>query len=229
MRDPNSLYPGQKLRIANRLPNPVKNKKKNQLNTKRPEDRIIIGNTSPGNQKVIESDEVVLNDNLKVISSTKTNGSLNKNRPAFMPVSFSAKNQQKIGTISVDFDETLSHYAEWALMSVGELKKINKLKGKDKITFHDKLRVSFKNTGADKFEEKRQEYHKAIQEDFFNNYEIRKLAKRVVEKGDTLWEICNEIYTIPLWLLSSYNADKDMRSLTVGESIVIPVISPKTG
>ena len=146
-----------------------------------------------------------------------------------MPVSFSAQNRQKIGTIRVDFDETLSHYAEWALMSVGELKKINKIKGKDEITFHDKLRVSFKNIGPDKFEEKRQEYHKAIQEDFFNNYEIRKLAKRNIEKGDTLWEICNEIYTIPLWLLSSYNADKDMRSLTVGESIVIPVISPKIG
>ena len=229
MRDPNSLYPGQKLRIANRLPNPVKIEKKSQLNTKRPEDRKIIGNTSPGNQKGIKSEEVVLNDNLKVINSTKTNGSLNKNRPAFMPVSFLAKNQQKIGTISVDFDETLSHYAEWALMSVAELKKINKIKGKAEITFHDKIRVSFKKTGADKFEEKRQEYHKAIQEDFFNNYEIRKLDKRSVEKGDTLWEICNEIYTIPLWLLSSYNADKDMRSLTVGESIIIPIISPKTG
>ena len=230
IRDPNSLYPGQKLRIANKFPTPVKTKKKNKINsTKPPEDRILIGNASPGNQKGIEIDKVVVNKNLKVIGNTKTNGSLNKNRPAFMPVSFSAQNRQKIGTIRVDFDETLSHYAEWALMSVGELKKINKIKGKDEITFHDKLRVSFKNIGPDKFEEKRQEYHKAIQEDFFNNYEIRKLAKRNVEKGDTLWEICNEIYTIPLWLLSSYNADKDMRSLTVGESIVIPVISPKIG
>ena len=231
MRDPNSLYPGQKLRIANRLPIPVKIKKKNKINsTKLPEDRILIANASPTVQKGIEIDEADLNENMKVVGSTKTNGSLNKNRPAFMPVSFSAQNHQKIGTIRVDFDETLSHYAEWALMTVGELKKINKIRGKDEITFHDKLRVSFKNTGPDKFEEKRQEYHKAIQEDFFNNYEIRKLAKRNVEKGDTLWEICNEIYnTIPLWLLSSYNADKDMRSLTVGESIVIPVISPKTG
>jgi len=230
IRDPNSLYPGQKLRVANKFSIPVKTKKKNKINsTKLPEDRILIGNASPGNQKGIEIDKVVVNKNLKVIGNTKTNGSLNKNRPAFMPVSFSAQNRQKIGTIRVDFDETLSHYAEWALMSVGELKKINKIKGKDEITFHDKLRVSFKNIGPDKFEEKRQEYHKAIQEDFFNNYEIRKLAKRNVEKGDTLWEICNEIYTIPLWLLSSYNADKDMRSLTVGESIVIPVISPKTG
>ena len=231
MRDPNSLHPGQKLRIANKLPIPVQTEKKNKINsTKLRKDPILIGNASLGDKKEVEIAEAGLNENLKVIENTKTNGSLNKNRPAFMPVAFSTQNQQKIGTIRVDFDETLSHYAEWALMSVGELKKINKLKGKDEITFHDKLRVSFKNTGADKFEEKRQEYHKAIQEDFFNNYEIRNLTKRNVEKGDTLWEICHGIKnTIPLWLLSSYNSDKDMRSLIVGESIVIPVISPKTG
>ena len=231
MRDPNSLHPGQKLRIANKLPIPVQPEKKNKINsTKLGKDPILIGNASLGDKKEVEIAEAGLNENLKVIENNKINGSLNKNRPAFMPVAFSTQNQQKIGTIRVDFDETLSHYAEWALMSVGELKKINKLKGKDEITFHDKLRVSFKNTDADKFEDKRQEYHKAIQEDFFNNYEIRNLTKRNVEKGDTLWEICNEIYnTIPLWLLSSYNSDKDMRSLIVGESIVIPVISPKTG
>ena len=231
MRDPNSLHPGQKLRIANKLSTPVQTEKKYKINsTKLGKDPILIGNASFADKKEVEIAEAGLNENLKVIENTKTNGSLNKNRPAFMPVAFSTQNQQKIGTIRVDFDETLSHYAEWALMSVGELKKINKLKGKDKITFHDKLRVSFKNTGADKFEEKRQEYHKAIQEDFFNNYEIRNLTKRNVEKGDTLWEICHGIKnTIPLWLLSSYNSEKDMRSLIVGESIVIPVISPKTG
>ena len=231
MRDPNSLHPGQKLRIANKLPIPVQTEKKNKVNsTKIGKDPIPIGNTSIGNKKEVEIAEAGLNENLKVIESNKINGSLNKNRPAFMPVAFSTQNQLKIGTIRADFDETLSHYAEWALMSVGELKKINKLKGKDEITFHDKLRVSFKNTDADKFEDKRQEYHKAIQEDFFNNYEIRNLTKRNVEKGDTLWEICHGIKnTIPLWLLSSYNSDKDMHSLIVGESIVIPVISPKTG
>ena len=231
MRDPNSLHPGQKLRIANKLPIPVQTEKKNKINsTKIGKDPIPIGNTSLGDKKEVEIAEAGLNENLKVIENNKINGSLNKNRPAFMPVAFSTQNQQKIGTIRVDFDETLSHYAEWALMSVGELKKINKLKGKDEITFHDKLRVSFKNTDADKFEEKRQEYHKAIQEDFFNNYEIRNLTKRNVEKGDTLWEICHGIKnTIPLWLLSSYNSDKDMHSLIVGEPIVIPVISPKTG
>ncbi|MZH47079.1 MAG: hypothetical protein F3739_08685 [Nitrospinae bacterium] len=50
---------------------------------------------------------------------------------------------------------------------------------------------------------------------------------RSVEKGETLWEIRNDNYTIPLWLISSYNSDKDINSLSVGEPIVIPVIAPK--
>ena len=104
---------------------------------------------------------------------------------------------------------------------------MNRIGKRGVIVVHDKIRVSFSKTRPGNFEEKRQEYHKAIQEDFFNNYEISKLAIRSVEKGETLWEICNKIYTIPLWLLSSYNADKDINSLSVGEPIVIPVITPK--
>ena len=44
MRDPNSLHPGQKLRIANKLPTPVQNKKINKINSpKLPEVPTIIG------------------------------------------------------------------------------------------------------------------------------------------------------------------------------------------
>jgi hypothetical protein len=44
-----------------------------------------------------------------------------------------------------------------------------------------------------------------------------------------LWEICNDNFTIPLWLLSSYNSEKNINALEVGEPIIIPVISPKLG
>ena len=154
---------------------------------------------------------------------------INRNRPAFKSVSFSpdGNSDSLIGTITVDFDETLSHYAEWSLQSVKELRRMNRIGKRGGILANDKIRVSFSRVHPGKFEEKRQEYHKGIQEDFFNNYEISKLSIRSIEKGETLWEICNEIYTIPLWLLSSYNADKDINSLSVGEPIVIPVITPK--
>jgi membrane-bound lytic murein transglycosylase D len=114
-------------------------------------------------------------------------------------------------------------------LSVRELRKINRIGKKAEITVHGKLRVSFSKTNPEKFEERRQEYHKAIQEDFFNNYDISKLTIRSIEKGETLWEICNDNFTIPLWLLSSYNSEKNINALEVGEPIIIPVISPKLG
>ena len=107
------------------------------------------------------------------------------------------------------------------------MRKINRIGRRGRIAVNDKLRLSFAKTLPYKFDEKRQEYHKGIQEDFFNNFEISKLTIKSVKKGETLWEMCNDNYTIPLWLLSSYNSDKDIRSLSIGEPIVIPVIIPK--
>ena len=226
MRDPNSLYPGQKLKITNDTADTKVNKSKIK-NFNLSVDRKGAARTKSQNKNEIKIKRAVPEGTLKV--ATKTKDRLNKNRAAFMPVSFSSGSQESLGTITVDFDETLSHYAEWSLLSVNELRKINRIGRNSEITVHDKFRVSFAKTDPDKFEERRQEYHKAIQEDFFNNYDISKLTIRSVEKGETLWEICNEIYTIPLWLLSSYNSEKNINALAVGEAIVIPIISPKAG
>ncbi|PIR00996.1 MAG: hypothetical protein COV66_03980 [Nitrospinae bacterium CG11_big_fil_rev_8_21_14_0_20_45_15] len=155
---------------------------------------------------------------------------MNQKRPAFRPVSFQANsnNKSRVGRITVDFDETLSHYSEWAKVSVRSLRQLNKMGRSKSISVHDKLNVPFTHVSPESFEEKRQEYHKAIQEDFFNNYEIKKLVVRNIKKGETLWEICNDNNSVPLWLLSSYNAEKDIRSLSVGEPIVIPQIVPSS-
>jgi membrane-bound lytic murein transglycosylase D len=226
MRDPNSLYSGQRLKISSSPTKkiPSKSKIKNfKLSVKHNGKKI----TKQLNKKEIKIKRALPDRTLKI--ATKTNKVLNENRPAFMPVSFSSKHQESIGTITVDFDETLSHYAEWSLLSVRELRKINRIGKNAEITVNGQLRVSFSKTNPEKFEERRQEYHKAIQEDFFNNYDISKLTIRSIEKGETLWEICNDNFTIPLWLLSSYNSEKNINALEVGEPIIIPVISPKIG
>jgi membrane-bound lytic murein transglycosylase D len=48
---------------------------------------------------------------------------------------------------------------------------------------------------------------------------------RDVSKGETVWEICNEIYSIPFWLLASYNPEQNIDTLAEGEPINIPIIS----
>ena len=97
---------------------------------------------------------------------------------------------------------------------------------RSQLNVHSRIKVPFTNIEPDIFEERRQEYHKAIQEDFFNNYKIDKLIVRNMAQGETVWEICNEIYAIPFWLLGSYNPGKDINAIPVGGPIVVPIISP---
>jgi membrane-bound lytic murein transglycosylase D len=232
-RNPDSLYPGQKIKVPRReiISGQIKLASSNvktrnfKLSVNRPQ--VSKSSNTAKKSTKIKTARAVSPGTLQVARNSTDR--INKNRPAFKPVSFSpdGDSDSLIGTITVDFDETLSHYAEWSRQSIKALRRMNRIGKRGGIVVHDKIRVSFSKTRPGNFEEKRQEYHKAIQEDFFNNYEISKLAIRSVEKGETLWEICNEIYTIPLWLLSSYNADKDINSLSVGEPIVIPVIIPK--
>jgi membrane-bound lytic murein transglycosylase D len=227
-RNPDALYPGQKIKVPSQEEIPGDSSKTVvSKNFKLTVDRSNIEKSSKTtkNSVTVKTEKAVSSSTLKV--ARKTTEGINRNRPAFKPVSFSQNSNSGIGTITVDFDETLSHYAEWSLLSVRELRRINRIGKRGDISVNDKLRVNFAKTLPDTFDEKRQEYHKAIQEDFFNNYEISKLTIRTVEKGETLWEMSNENYAIPLWLLSSYNSEKDIRSLSVGEPIVIPVIIPK--
>ncbi len=223
--DPNTLHPGQSLKIPKSivvaqavkvvgLPAKTAAKSKKRL--------VIKKHEAPEPKKIIEPETVKAVANIPALRNK-----MNTNRPAFLPVSFAAGGgaDKRIGIIEVDFDETLSHYAEWSRLSVKELRRINNLPGKKSIHLHQKIKVRLTNRRANYFVRKRQEFHRAVQEDFFNNYVVNKTLVRNVVKGETLWEICNEKYFIPFWLLSNYNPEKDMSSLTTGDSLVIPIIS----
>ena len=203
------LFPGQILKISRFIPVDQKIKK-SSISSK------------PKKQRSKKSDIKILR------AHDKSTDEINKNRPAFLPVSFlsNANNSSEIGVITVDFDETLSHYAEWGKLPIKQILRINGLRNKSRLNIHSKIKVPFTNTDPASFAEMRQEYHKAIQEDFFNNYRIERLLIKNISKGQTVWEICNDIYSIPFWLLASYNPDKEINELTVGEPLVIPIISP---
>jgi membrane-bound lytic murein transglycosylase D len=166
----------------------------------------------------------------KALSNIVSAFQLNKNRHAFRPVKFVADNEEeyRMGLIKIDFDETLSHVADWARLSVRELRRLNNLRRRgSRIHVNQSIKVPFRRTTPEEFERKRQEYHKAIQEDFFGNYQVEKVVTRKLKKGETLWEICNDVYSIPFWLLSNYNPDTNINRISAGESINIPILTDK--
>tara|TARA_B100000686_G_C16780376_1_gene971399 strand:- start:583 stop:2715 length:2133 start_codon:yes stop_codon:yes gene_type:complete len=220
MKNPDNVKPGQILRI------PIRKKVSlSRVDVEKKKDHLVIRSVP-----VVRKKSPAVSAGIKLVKSEDFSSTGFNNRPAFFPVVFDSDESKstKIGTITVDFDETVSHYAEWARLSLKKLRRINKLRGNHRIHVNRKIKVPFYKVNPEEFEQKRKEYHKAIQEDFFDNYEIIKTIPRKVKKGETIWDICNNIYSMPFWLLSMYNPDRDINSLDVGESILIPVVTRKS-
>ena len=127
------------------------------------------------------------------------------------------------GVIFVEVDETLGHYAEWGRISAQLIRKINGFRYGRFIRLNQKIKIPFSRVTPDVFFQKRSEYHKSVQEDFFENYKVKETIEYTVKSGITVWEICNEIYDIPLWLLRRYNPKTDLEFLKKGEKLTIPI------
>jgi len=237
MDDPHSLRPGQRIKVpkpgtdfklqlasaASTKGSQVEtHKMKVQMSGVQSDENTIVASATEPLEKGSEVE--------KVLSNLANVFQINKNRHAFRPVKFVADNVEdyRMGLIKIDFDETLSHVADWARLSVRELRQLNNLRRRgSRIHVNQSIKVPFRRTTPEEFERKRQEYHKAIQEDFFGNYQVEKVVTRKLKKGETLWEICNDVYSIPFWLLSNYNPDKDINRVLVGESMNIPILTDK--
>ncbi len=237
MNDPHSLWPGQRIKVPKpgtdfkmQLAAAAFTKKSEakipkmevQMSAVQSDENTIVASTTETLQKNSEVE--------KALSNLASAFQINKNRHAFRPVKFVADNVEdyRMGLIKVDFDETLSHFADWARLSVREVRQLNNLRRRgSRIRVNQSIKVPFRRTTPEEFEAKRQEYHKAIQEDFFGNYQVEKVVTRKLKRGETLWEICNNVYSIPIWLLSNYNPDKDINMILVGESINIPILTDK--
>jgi peptidoglycan lytic transglycosylase D len=126
--------------------------------------------------------------------------------------------------VIVDDDETLGHFAEWLDISPQRLRNLNHLKWHQPIHVGQTLRLDFRKVSPEKFQERRLEYHKGIEEDFFGSYRVTGTVEHSLRAGDTLWVLSRKLYGVPTWLIHRYNPDVDFSKLTPGTKLVIPVV-----
>lgn len=132
------------------------------------------------------------------------------------------------GRISVQAAETLGHYADWLEIRASELRRLNKMKYEQDLVIGRRLRLEFSKVTPEEFERLRLEYHRSIQEEFFNAYVVADTERHVLRKGDTIWELATHKYRVPVWLLRQYNPDLDFAALPAGVAMVVPVIEPRS-
>jgi membrane-bound lytic murein transglycosylase D len=134
----------------------------------------------------------------------------------------------KNNSIIVAPEETLGHYAEWLDIPTQRLRLLNRIRqGKD-IQIGQKIKLDFSNVTSEEFTERRNFYHQMIEDEFFEHFKIASVSIHQLKSGETVWQICNEIYSIPLWLLLKYNPALNISQLKVSDEIIIPIIESRS-
>jgi membrane-bound lytic murein transglycosylase D len=128
--------------------------------------------------------------------------------------------------IHVEADETLGHYASWLQIPTKRLRELNGLRFNQDIHIGQRIRLSYERVSGEEFQRQRYEYQRSLEEDFFSNYAVDSLQTHRVGRGQNIWQICNDVYQVPIWLVVKYNPDRDLAKLNPGDSLSIPVVVP---
>ena len=136
------------------------------------------------------------------------------------------KQNQTIGMIRVEAEETLGHYADWLQIPTQKIRALNKLKYGMPISIDQTIKLPLGKKNVRKFEEQRYDFHKEIEEDFFESFSISEVAVYTVKNGDTIWSLCLNELEIPFWLLRKYNPTMRFTSLYPLEKIKYPLVNP---
>jgi membrane-bound lytic murein transglycosylase D len=130
-------------------------------------------------------------------------------------------------TITVQAEETLGHYADWLRVSASRLRKLNRMSFATPLVIGRRKKLDFSQVSAELFEQRRLEFHRTLQEEFFDAYVVSGTHTHVLRRGDSLWYLAQREYEVPVWLIRQYNPDLDLGDLRAGTQMTIPLIEPR--
>jgi membrane-bound lytic murein transglycosylase D len=123
--------------------------------------------------------------------------------------------------------ETLGHYAEWLDVRASRLRKLNGMRYGTPLGLGDRLRLDLSRVTPQIFEQRRAEHHRVLQGEFFERYELDGTTTYKVRRGDSIWQIAERKYDVPLWLIRQHNPDVDFGDLHAGIRLTIPKLRPR--
>ncbi|UCE07107.1 MAG: transglycosylase SLT domain-containing protein [bacterium] len=130
------------------------------------------------------------------------------------------------GTINVQPEETLGHFADWLAIPTQVLRNLNGLRYGQDIHLGQEIKLVFDRVSEKEFRRKRMEYHRGIEEDFFTSFVVEGVMVHKVKSGENIWYLCSQVYEVPYWLVRKYNPNKNLERLNTGDELIIPMVAP---
>ena len=129
------------------------------------------------------------------------------------------------GSIRTLGAESPGQLAEWLQVTPERLSELNPERGAT-LQPGTRMRLDFVNVSREEFQQRRQEWHLAMQAAYFETRRITGSENYTVRPGDTLSIVLQKFGAVPSWLLEQYNPNIELLQLRAGTQLVIPKISP---
>ncbi len=128
------------------------------------------------------------------------------------------------GTITILPGESMDLLADWLNVKPDTIRRLNSFPTKRSLQADEAIQIPLNNVSSKEFEEKRFDFHLETEEDFFNVYKIVDVSSYTVKRGDTIWELCQNKFDLPLWLLKKYNTNLNFNELRSTQQLTIPIV-----
>ncbi|MEN8180968.1 MAG: LysM peptidoglycan-binding domain-containing protein [Myxococcota bacterium] len=127
------------------------------------------------------------------------------------------------GSIRVEPEETLGHYADWLDIPTQRLRNKNRFRSDRALTLGRRVTLDFSRVQEADFEKRRMAYHQGLVDSFFLEHKVADTQDYVLKRGDTLWVLSHRKLAVPVWLLAAYNPEVDFATpLKVGQRLRVP-------
>jgi len=141
------------------------------------------------------------------------------------PSDYAVSSSQRV---TVQAEETLGHYAEWLEVRASRLRQLNRMSQRTPLVIGQRKKLDFSRVTPEVFEQRRLEYHRTLQEEFFAAWVVTHTTDHVIRRGDSVWYLSHKKFEVPIWLLRQYNPDIDFGALPSGAALIVPVIEPRS-
>ena len=140
-------------------------------------------------------------------------------------VQVTSRDGRKVYRINVEANETLGHYSDWLrLGGIAPIRRLNGMQETKTLEIGDALLLPISNqTQRSDFEQRRQEYHRVLVEEFKEHFEIVKVRRYTARRGDSVWRLARD-FDLPLWMITRYNPELRTAMPVIGDDLRIPSI-----
>jgi membrane-bound lytic murein transglycosylase D len=128
-------------------------------------------------------------------------------------------------TIEVQPLETLGHFGDWLEIKTQRLRDLNGLRFGRALVVGQRIKLDLGKVEAAAFEQRRIDYHRRQQDQYFREHIITDVAEHTIRPGESIWILSLRQYGVPLWLFRQYNPGVDVQRVTPGTTVRFPVLA----